>query len=236
MKQILFHLSRVFLELCAILAVCSLVFLVLIKSARASELEVGIGATHILRTNGNWYQEGFPNSGRYTEPSLAVGITGEANKYIQWHLDYSWMGRFTEDATALTNDANYSTSTRNCVGPCGPTARFLGHGKLHEVSAVADIKPFAPNPWSLGFRVGPTMFICEWKEFISGWTAKQGDKPVNVVTSSGCGHKLGAVIGAVLSRDNETLTLDWHYDKCRPNPDACLWDRGTVSLVYWHKF
>lgn len=184
-------------------------------SASAFQWEVGAGKSFAsAQGDGVWYQQAFPHALDLREAAFKVGITGEVNRHLRWHLDAVHLGRFSSDGMATPHDDNYSPSSANgCNGACLPLVRFTGSGTVGGLAAT--LEAHTRGPWKLGVEAGPFLYRSSWKMRVPGWYPSQQSKsghfeavasPRNLDFGA-AEWKVGGVVGLTFGRGPWTLSM-----------------------------
>lgn len=116
------------------------VALFIASSAHAIEIDAQCGVTKYTKVaNGNWYQNGFPNSEKLASPTCGVQALTDADTHgIQYGFGAGNYGEYKVDAQVLDFDANYNeNSPTHCNGPCQPLSHIKGWGNIPYYELVA---------------------------------------------------------------------------------------------------
>lgn len=111
----------------------ALVWLSATMSAFGTEVEIEGGLTHFTKiANGNWYQEGFPNTEHMTSVTAGLSVlTDKDANGLQYGVIYGNYGEASVESMDLDVDANYNpNSPTHCNGPCGPLSHLHGQGNI----------------------------------------------------------------------------------------------------------
>ena len=129
-------------------------------TAQAAHFEIGAGFAHGVRdANGFWYQEGNPYQMRVNSPTGYVGVTGHAWKYLDWHIDYVYLGSYSVDSWDETDQA-YGNGCRgsHCAGGY---YHFQGAGFMQGVRLTVG-PTVAFGHWHLSAQLGPYVYRATW--------------------------------------------------------------------------
>ena len=191
--------------------------------------ELGIGASVYSKgPDGYWYQDAFAHKLRLEAPAFEVGLTGpiyqSANWGVDWHADWAWLGMVHTDAKAVPLDANYNTKTKGCNGGCLPLADYRGSG--HAQAFFLAIEPhYDIGKWRFGVEAGPSLYHASWTEDVSNIVYNNWQTaPVSMRLASTDGWRLGAVVGASISRGPFSLVYQHFFMKSSSsNPGPPIW-------------
>lgn len=206
------------------------------------QIEAGIGGSAYRDSgDGLWIQEGFEHKLQLTAPAFEVGFTGDILQRpswgVSWHADWVWLGTIHTQSMATPSDANYNTKTKSCNGPCWPLANYMGAG--HDQGLIFTIEPhYDTGGWRFGVEAGPYIHRSTWSVDVTGWCATQDAAPINLHVTNTPKWKVGAVIGASVSRKNFTLAYQYFWNRTPVSPSEPyppIW-RGTHLLVAKYKF
>lgn len=205
------------------------------------QIEAGIGgAGYSDGGDGYWQQDRFEHKLQLTAPAFEVGITGDLYQTARWgisyHVDWAWLGTIHTQSLATPSDTNYNpSSTTGCNGKCWPLANYQGSG--HAQAFVLTLEPhYDVGQWRFGIEAGPTLTHATWTEDVSGWVSSPTGTPVNLHVVSTDGWRLGAVVGASVSRG--AFSVAYQHFFMRPsgaNPAPPIW-HSVDLLMARYKF
>jgi len=210
------------------------------RESKAADLEVGIGASQYLKkTDGYWYQDGFQNNLDLKAPVIEVGVTGplwrQRNYGLDYHADWVYLGTVHTQAVAVTDDANYNTVTKQCNGPCGPQANFVGSG--HDQGFAFTLEPYYEyGGWRYAVEAGPYLHRSTFSEAVYDWrmTFDQPGRTVYVQTKRE--WKVSYVVGASVGKGPFTVAYQYFSsDAHGDSMSSTVW-KGTHVLLLKYKF
>lgn len=218
------------------------------------QIELGAGISHAgIRTNGNWYQQGFPYTLRTESPAVEVNLRWQIKPSTDLIVGAVDLGRYSSDSLDTPNDANYSGNAAHpCIGACLPLAHYMGSGHLWGIQALIEHR--WGDRWQIGVQAGPFLYRETWRMDVPDWYPSDpvGTKtwytPRGTVGGYNLGPmvpihtvdqrwSLGAILGVTLShRDSPwSLSLRYYKDGAKfsghPGSWPPLWTDHVVALV-----
>lgn len=183
-------------------------------SVYAVDFEVGSGINvYQKQGNGTWYQEGQPYSTSTRSPVLIAGLAGSVYSTqswgIDWHVRYVNLGKTSADCMCTPMDENYSIPQKKKLNLYDvQDARFVGNGNVQGVALT--LEPYWMHKgWRFGVEAGPWFYRATWDETISNWAPGPGVPTRTISASTNRAIRVGAVVGASVSRGN--LTVAYHH-------------------------
>ncbi|SDH08920.1 hypothetical protein SAMN05216466_10759 [Paraburkholderia phenazinium] len=204
------------------------------------QFEAGIGASVYSKgPDGLWLQDAFPHKLRLEAPAFETGLTGpvwqSANWGVDWHADWAWLGSVHTDALAVPLDSNYNSKTKSCNGTCLPLADYSGSGHA-QVAFIALEPHYDIGKWRLGVEAGPSLYRTTWVENVNNIQYSAGAPPISMRLASTDGWRVGAVVGASVSRGPFSLVYQHFFMKSSTsNPAPPIW-HSVDSLFIKYRF
>jgi hypothetical protein len=132
--------------------------------------EVGLGLVHFdPEPDGIWRQEGLPHTMDLRSPVVTLGVYSDAYPWLRWHAGAAYLGTTSVDSWDTVRDADYSTTTKQCLRNCDNLIHVLGKGSAWGVYTTLEAHTTGTVQW--GFEAGPLLYRAHWKVQVPGFLA-----------------------------------------------------------------
>ena len=214
----------------------------LIGSAHAAQLEVGIGATHFFdQGDGTWYQQALPHNEGLRSGALMIGVRGDVTPNIAWHLDAFDLGKASANSWDVM-DVNYDPIHHQCLAHCAQLTHFVSSGTLCGIAPMLELH--TSGVWRVGVEAGPWLYHQSWSVTIPNFYSSTGYAPPwpywstngDAIYHSASMWALGAVAGATVQRGPWGASLLGFYNNrgfggMGGDPWPPLWRTEAVFLL-----
>lgn len=202
------------------------------STAHALSFEARIGATlYNEGSDGLWIQQGLPHKLQLTAPAVEVGIMGDIDSWLSWHVDYAWLGSIHSQGLATT-DANYNAATRTIRVPM-PLANFTGSG--HDAGVLFTLEPhYDIGPWRFGVEIGPYVHSATWQVNATNQVNYIGQTPGSSHFTTNPAWAIGGVAGVSVSYKQYSLQYQFFQNGARHHdPAPQIWKNTHVLTLGW---
>ncbi|MGN6661602.1 MAG: hypothetical protein ACTHKN_21665 [Achromobacter mucicolens] len=177
-------------------------------------LEAAIGQSrYTAQSDGTYYQEGMPHQLKLNAPAWSAGFTGpvyrSASWGVDWHVNYTDLGRVSVDCTCTPLDANYDLATKRKGDMAIPDAHFQGSGRARGVALT--LEPYVMyRGWRFGIEGGLFPYRPEFDVTVSDLAYSMDGPRTTINASTPRAVQLGKVIGVSVGRGNFRVAYK-HY-------------------------
>lgn len=204
----------------------------------AADIEVGLGMSKAIpRTNGTWYQKGFPYTLDLSSQVQEIGMGWDASDAWRIHASAINIGRYRSNSWDTPVDANYNEhSPTHCNGECLPLANYIGSGRLYGAQVLAELH--TQGTWRFGIEAGPLFYHESWRMDVPNWYVPIiPSHPIYPIHINKSRWAVGYVLGATFSRGPWTMAVRFYEDgKSMKRPQEMfppIWKHHFVAMAIY---
>ncbi|MDE2102699.1 MAG: hypothetical protein KGL39_35975 [Patescibacteria group bacterium] len=185
--------------------------ILLAPSLACASITPMVGVSQFYKpADGVYWNASSPDENRMTPP--AAGVRWDSNRHGDWSVgvQYTWFGRASMDAWAVTTDAPYpggyiANSGGQCVGTCAPLAKW------HMSSETQSIAFLATRHWGdFSLEAGMNVYEIRTKGSVDSY---QGNPSGQFSYKETTWLDYGPVIGLAYQRGPWSLRLQaWRME------------------------
>lgn len=220
-------------------------FLALLLAASAPlcahvSVEIGAGITQASpRSNGIWYQRGFPYRLDLQSRAVEINLRWQVSQKVALIAGVVDLGRHSSDSWDTPRDENYSGNPSSpCIGACLPLSHYMGHGGVRGVQLLAG-RRMGEN-WRLEMQGGVLLYQTRWTLDVPDWYPSAGAwstvGPITPIHTHDQRWAVGGVVGMELSKRGSPwhISLRYYDDGAGFGGHVGIWPpiwRNDVALM-----